>query len=1068
MRLTSWVRLLATGPALALVAGLVIALPAPAATGAAVTEPPVTSTGVTSPATTYEVEDVPVPVRHLGRAAQLHGSSDEGFLLVDEVDGARFFPASSDAPRRMPVGAAALLSGDRVVAPPNPAATDAEWRIVPVDGGPAETVPVPAADGSTLLSVGSADRLVEGPWSDGAPGPLTVVDDQGTTRPVTGLPGTGWRPSGPVHDNLVLLTAFPNRDAQRYVLHTPSGAAAPMPEPFGGMVADSFVADGSTAAWLETVGGLELVVAERGDGPALGRTVRHPLPDDLSYPGPGAMPTLVVAGSSVYVTAPRWTDGVGREVRELVAYDLDGSQRSFGPAGTATALDGDVLTVRVGEGADTTVERLGKDPVTVLSLPGIPVTFGHAAVDGRRLLYAGADSVWEWDVPADVELGAPRRLFADPYGVRDVASDGVNTTVGASDGLRRLNDLGASAPVSRTVANAVLHRTSERFALVRDRSGSTVVVVDLLADAPVSRYYNWDGGDLQGDTLWRAGWPGNVVAEDLESGRTRAWPVGGNCTPGAPQVAGRWLVTACGGGAEPNGVLVDLKNLAPRALVETSSETVVGDGVALRVVDERNGADVSVQWLDFRQPGAGWRELDRIPAAQPRIVPSVSQQGPLVTAAWPRGDDTIRLVRFSSEPSAAATTPTGPSTPPAPATAVTAQPRQSAVGVSWSHTSGSDASSAEGFVVTATTTRPPGTARRTVVPSPARSAVVTGLVDGEPYRVTVTTHNGAGDSGPVSAAATVTPRRDAPYPPVATVKVDPRTDLATVSWGLNLVPGWAPPTHLSVQLGSTVLAKDVPATSRSVTVRVPAKGEQTLSVYTWNGPHRSTANLAGAVFPGTDTKAPAITGTTLPAVTLTGSATYAWTGSDDRGVASYDVRLRSATSGSALGTWQYPGSWQKRTGGSQATTLKAGVTSCLSVRARDWQGNVSGWTAQRCTAMALDQGALAKGGKWTTQNSPKYYFGSLLSTTSKGATLQRSGTRTDAVWVVATTCPTCGSVEVLDDGVRIATVSLKSSTSRYKALVAVPLGGKARAGVITLRAAGTAPVLVDGLALRSY
>lgn len=69
---------------------------------------------------------------------------------------------------------------------------------------------------------------------------------------------------------------------------------------------------------------------------------------------------------------------------------------------------------------------------------------------------------------------------------------------------------------------------------------------------------------------------------------------------------------------------------------------------------------------------------------------------------------------------------------------------------------------------------------------------------------------------------------------------------------------------------------------------------------------------------------------------------------------------------------------------------------------------------------------------------------------------------------MATTCSTCGSLDVLDDGVRIATISLKSSTTRHKALVAVPLGGKTRAGLITLRAAGTARALVDGLALRSH
>ncbi|WP_380163975.1 hypothetical protein [Jannaschia sp. R86511] len=115
----------------------------------------------------------------------------------------------------------------------------------------------------------------------------------------------------------------------------------------------------------------------------------------------------------------------------------------------------------------------------------------------------------------------------------------------------------------------------------------------------------------------------------------------------------------------------------------------------------------------------------------------------------------------------------------------------------------------------------------------------------------------------------------------------------------------------------------------------------------------------------------------------------------------------------------------------------------------------------------LDQTNLRTNGTWTSPRSSSYYMGSAARTTARGASIHRTGTRTDAVWLLATTCPTCGKVEVLDDGVRVATIDLRTSTTRHRQLRSVPLGGARRSGTITI-SLGSAPVTVDGLALRSY
>ena len=57
---------------------------------------------------------------------------------------------------------------------------------------------------------------------------------------------------------------------------------------------------------------------------------------------------------------------------------------------------------------------------------------------------------------------------------------------------------------------------------------------------------------------------------------------------------------------------------------------------------------------------------------------------------------------------------------------------------------------------------------------------------------------------------------------------------------------------------------------------------------------------------------------------------------------------------------------------------------------------------------------------------------------------------------------------VYDDGVLVAKVSLYASTTVRRALVAVPLGGR-RAGTLTIKTLSTGkPVVIDGVALRSY
>jgi hypothetical protein len=70
------------------------------------------------------------------------------------------------------------------------------------------------------------------------------------------------------------------------------------------------------------------------------------------------------------------------------------------------------------------------------------------------------------------------------------------------------------------------------------------------------------------------------------------------------------------------------------------------------------------------------------------------------------------------------------------------------------------------------------------------------------------------------------------------------------------------------------------------------------------------------------------------------------------------------------------------------------------------------------------------------------------------------------VAVVASTCPTCGSVKVYWNGVRVKTISLHSSTSRNRVLLGALSFSSVRTGTPKL-VVGTSSrrVTVDGVAI---
>ena len=121
--------------------------------------------------------------------------------------------------------------------------------------------------------------------------------------------------------------------------------------------------------------------------------------------------------------------------------------------------------------------------------------------------------------------------------------------------------------------------------------------------------------------------------------------------------------------------------------------------------------------------------------------------------------------------------------------------------------------------------------------------------------------------------------------------------------------------------------------------------------------------LAPAPGPSRDTAAPQLvalggSGRTTPTTTIEMSWRYTdarvpgqWTA----GVTDSEVRLRQRDTGAAdFGPWQLREELRSLTDGSARVSAPPGSETCWQVRTRDTNGNLSGWSDERCTAVSPD------------------------------------------------------------------------------------------------------------------
>ena len=408
-----------------------------------------------------------------------------------------------------------------------------------------------------------------------------------------------------------------------------------------------------------------------------------------------------------------------------------------------------------------------------------------------------------------------------------------------------------------------------------------------------------------------------------------------------------------------------------------------------------------------------------------------------------------------------------PRTVPGAPIGVQAQPGNGSAVVTWSAPSSDGGAVITRYTVTAS----PGGGTCSWSAGPLE-CTVSGLANGQGYTFTVVATNAAG-TGPASSPSGGMTQMSLPAAApagVAVVPVPPTVGSLAVTWqapddGGSEITGYTATAFAAVTLASTGRSCAVtgmpPATGCTITGLAPGVAVVVRVAATTAAGTGLASAASDAVTPPT---APTAVVGSLPTWSLATRLVVPLFGTPGtNAVAGYDVRSRHAAWNGSFGSFGYRSTMSP----SVAFTVSPGFTYCFSVRARDTLGFVSPkWSAERCTAIPLDDRNLSRRGSWSTGTGSAYYRSTWTRSTSFGATLVRTSVKAKRIAIVVTTCSTCGSVRVYWGSTLLRSISLKSSAGASRKIITVATFSSARSGTLTIKVATSGrTVLIDGLAI---
>ena len=187
-------------------------------------------------------------------------------------------------------------------------------------------------------------------------------------------------------------------------------------------------------------------------------------------------------------------------------------------------------------------------------------------------------------------------------------------------------------------------------------------------------------------------------------------------------------------------------------------------------------------------------------------------------------------------------------------------------------------------------------------------------------------------------------------------------------------------------------------------------------------------------------------------ITLGTAIPISWSAIDaGSGVASYDVRVRKAKYNGAFSSFTNISGLQATASTSKVFAATPGFTYCFSVRARDNAANLSGYSAEACTEVPVDDKTLTASSGWTRKsNVSGDYLKTISVSTTHNATLKLTGVKAMQIAFLATVCPGCGKVSVSFGSSVIGTASLASSTTKHVVFFASAFAST-KTGTVTIK-----------------
>jgi hypothetical protein len=312
----------------------------------------------------------------------------------------------------------------------------------------------------------------------------------------------------------------------------------------------------------------------------------------------------------------------------------------------------------------------------------------------------------------------------------------------------------------------------------------------------------------------------------------------------------------------------------------------------------------------------------------------------------------------------------------------------------------------------------------------------------------------------------------------ATVSPAPTGLSATPDVGGQVDLQWTNPNSDggSAVTGNDVYRSTTPAVLGSV-VHTTAPGQASyIDTPPGDGTYYYTVKVVNGVGSSDPTnQASATTDGTPPSVTetapstlfsLSQSVTTRYSATDGgTGVASYDVRYRVAKWNGSFGSYVMPAQWQGVTATRETLAGSPGHEYCVSERAHDMIGNVSGWTPDHCQVVPLDDRSLSRTtSHWTRTTPSSAYLQTLTSTSTSGEKLTLSGAHVSQLALVVTTCSSCGSVQIYRGSTLWRTVSTQSSSTHTKVVLVEPRFSLMTTTLV-LKTTANKPVKIDGIGI---